>query len=57
LDWQAQAAAALEREHGIKAGSIPSRVWKHAFVRGLTPEQAAKDAAISAWNVRRLPSV
>src|SRR5262249_35164346 len=51
-DWQTMAAAVLEREHSIKAGSIPARVWKHAYVQGLSPEDAAKQAAISGYSVR-----
>jgi hypothetical protein len=50
--WQASASAALQREHGIAPGSIPARVWKHAYVQGLTPEAAADEAAVSAYNVR-----
>lgn len=47
-----QAAAALERRHPIKAAGIPAQVWRHAYVQGLTPEQAAEHAATSAYNVR-----
>jgi hypothetical protein len=50
--WQASATAALEQAHGVKAGTIPARVWKHAYVQGLTPEAAAKEAAVSAFNAR-----
>jgi hypothetical protein len=50
--WQARAAAALEAKHAIKAGTIPVRVWRHAYVRGLTPEEGAEHAARSAYNVR-----
>ena len=51
-DWQARAAAALEAKHAIKPGMIPARVWRHAFIQGLTPVQGAEHAARSAYNVR-----
>jgi hypothetical protein len=51
-EWQAQAAAALESKHAIKAGTIPARVWTKLFLRGLSPEAAADDAATSAFNMR-----
>jgi hypothetical protein len=51
-DWRARVATALERTHGISAGTIPAPVWKHAYVQGLTPEDAAEQAAVSAYNVR-----
>ncbi len=50
-EWHALAVATLLRAHGISAGSIPARVWRHAYVRGMTPEAAAEQAAVSAYNV------
>jgi hypothetical protein len=50
--WLARAKTALKRTHGVIPGTIPARVWKHAYVQGLTPELAAEQAATSAYNVR-----
>jgi len=52
MDWLSRAVAALERTHGVARGSVPARVWRHAYVLGLTPEQGADHAARSAYNVR-----
>jgi hypothetical protein len=48
--WQAEAAAAL-RQHGGKAGLVPNRVWTRLYVQGLTPEEAAEQADVSAYTV------
>lgn len=51
-NWRAHADAVLADKHGIAPGTIPARVWTKLFVRGLTPDAAADDAAVSAYNVR-----
>jgi len=35
----------LQQVYGIAPGTIAPRVWRHAYVRGLTPEAAANKAA------------
>jgi hypothetical protein len=50
--WQAAAVAILRLTHGVVPGTIPPHVWRRAYVRGLTLEAAAKEAAVSAYNVR-----
>ena|SRR5215831_11664517 len=50
--WMAQAGAELQRRHDIKAATIPPRVWTRLFIKGLSPEQAAEQAAVSAYNTR-----
>jgi hypothetical protein len=52
VTWKASAAAALEREHKINAGAIPPRVWRHLYVLNLSPEKAAEQTAVSAYNAR-----
>ena len=49
--WRAAAEAELERLYpGIRAGSIPERIWTNLYVRGLSPHEAAKAADAHAWN-------
>jgi hypothetical protein len=43
----------LERRHGVKASTIPARLWTKLYVRNLSPEAAAAEAAISAYNTKR----
>jgi hypothetical protein len=51
-DWQDRAAAELERVHGVKASTIPERVWKKLYVQNMTPQEAAEQAAVSAYTTR-----
>lgn len=51
-EWLKLAAAELERRHDVKAGTIPTRVWTRLFIRGLSPQEAAEQAAVSAFNTR-----
>jgi hypothetical protein len=46
--WQAQAAAVLERQHGVKL-IVPHRVWTRLYIRGLSPAEAAEQADVSAY--------
>ena len=50
--WHAVAAAILQQGHGTVLGTIPARVWRHAYVKGLTPEAAASEAATGAYSAR-----
>jgi hypothetical protein len=50
-EWHDQAAA-LEQAHSLKPSNIPTRIWRHAYVQGLSPDKAADHAARSAYNVR-----
>jgi hypothetical protein len=51
-EWAKRAAAELEQRHDIKAATIPTRVWTRLFIRGLSPQDAAEQAAVSAYNTR-----
>jgi hypothetical protein len=35
---------------GVRAGSIPERIWTNLYVRGLSPTEAARAADVHAWN-------
>ena len=49
--WRAAAEAELERLYpGVRAKSIPERIWTNLYVRGLSPHEAAKAADVHAWN-------
>jgi len=50
--WLAEAVANLQREHNINPSVIPIRVWRHLYIQGRTPHDAADKAAVSAHNVR-----
>jgi hypothetical protein len=46
--WEAQAVAAFN-QHDIVA-PIAERTWRDAFIRGLTPSEAAECALVDALN-------
>jgi len=46
--WKAQAVAAF-KQHDIIA-PIAERTWRNAFIRGLTPSEAAESALVDALN-------
>jgi hypothetical protein len=50
--WLADAAAALQLSHGVNPGRIPVRVWRHLDIQGRSPQEAAKQAAVSAYNTQ-----
>jgi hypothetical protein len=50
--WLADAVAALQREHNVNPGTIPISVWRHLYIQGRSPQQAADRAAVSAYNTR-----
>jgi hypothetical protein len=49
--WRREAEAELERLcPGVRATSIPERIWTNLYVRGLSPSEAARAADVHAWN-------
>jgi hypothetical protein len=52
VTWKARAAAELKRQHNINPGIIPARMWKHLYIQGRTPQKAAGQAAVSAYNAQ-----
>jgi predicted secreted protein len=51
-EWKDRAEVKLEHRHGVKASTIPARLWARLYVRNLSPEAAAAEAATSAYNTR-----
>jgi hypothetical protein len=49
-EWKDRAEVQLERGHGVKATTIPARVWKRLYSQGRSPKDAAEQAAVSAYN-------
>ena len=49
-DWFADATAILQDKHGIRATAVRQRTWTNWYIRGISPEEAAKHAAAEAWN-------
>ena len=50
-DWKDRAEFELERRHGVKASTIPTRVWRRLFIQGRSPQKAAEQA-VSAYDTR-----
>jgi hypothetical protein len=50
--WLADAVAALQREHNTNPAIIPVRIWRHLYIQGRAPQEAAAQAAVSAYNAR-----
>jgi hypothetical protein len=48
--WLADAVAELQRTHNINPSTIPMRLWRHLYIQGRSPQEAADKAAVSAWN-------
>ena len=53
-EWLERAESALLVEHGIRPIGIRPGAWTKMYIRGLTPEEAAKQVATEAFN--KLPS-
>jgi hypothetical protein len=53
--WKATAAVALGRQ-GIRPGVMREKEWRELFIRGKTPEDAARQAEMSYWNTARRSS-
>jgi hypothetical protein len=51
-EWKDRAEVKLERLHGVKASTIPARVWTKLYMQYLSAEAAAAEAATSAYDVR-----
>jgi hypothetical protein len=50
--WKIEAAADLANRHTVAPGTIPERLWRKLYIEGRTPERAADQAAVSAYNAR-----
>jgi hypothetical protein len=50
--WKLAALAHLTNRHDVKAGTIPERLWRHMYIQGRSPQKAADQAAVSAYNAR-----
>jgi dihydropteroate synthase len=48
--WKILAGADLLQRHDVKPGIIPERLWRKLYIRGMTPQKAADQAAVSANN-------
>jgi hypothetical protein len=48
--WKITAGADLLERHGVKPGVIPERLWRRLYIMGRTPQKAADEAAVSAYN-------
>ena len=50
--WKILAGADLLQRHDVKPGIIPERLWRKLYIRSMTPQKAADQAALSASNAR-----
>jgi hypothetical protein len=48
--WKILAGADLLGRHDVRPGIIPERLWRKLYVQGLSPQKAADQAAVSAYN-------
>lgn len=48
--WKIMAGADLLGRHDVRPGIIPERLWRKLYVQGLSPQKAADQAAVSAYN-------
>jgi hypothetical protein len=53
--WLAGAVAELQRKHNVNPSIIPIRVWRHLYIQGRTPHDAADKAAVPPTTRGRLP--
>jgi hypothetical protein len=51
FEWKDRAEVQLERRHGVKATTIPARVWTQLYIEGRSPKEAA-EAAVANYNTR-----
>jgi hypothetical protein len=49
--WKSRSAALLERQ-GLPLGVMREREWRQLYIRGKTPEDAAREAEMNYWNTR-----
>jgi hypothetical protein len=47
------AGADLLDRHDVEPGIVPERPWRNFYIRGLSPQEAADQAAVGTRNVRR----
>jgi hypothetical protein len=52
FEWKDRAEVQLERRHGVKATTIPARVWTRLYTEGRSPPEAAEQAAVSAYSTQ-----
>jgi hypothetical protein len=52
--WKILAGADLLQRHHVKPGIITGRLWRKLYIRGMTPQKAADQAAVSADRLKRL---
>jgi hypothetical protein len=52
-EWLERAEAVLQVAHGTKPDRVRPGAWTKMYIRGMTPEEAAQQAAPEALN--RLP--
>jgi hypothetical protein len=50
--WLAAAMAELQRKHNVNPAIIPVRVLRHQYIQGRSPQDAADQAAASAYNTQ-----
>jgi hypothetical protein len=50
--WKLAAVAGLASRHDVKPGTIPERLLRHMYIQGRSPQDAADQAAVSAYNAR-----
>jgi hypothetical protein len=50
-EWRARTAAELEQRYGVRWSTIPQREWTRLYVRGLSPQEAAAQADVIAYNM------
>jgi hypothetical protein len=48
--WKLESAADLANRHTVAPGTIPERLWRKLYIQGLSPQMAADQAAVSAYN-------
>jgi hypothetical protein len=48
--WKILALADLLERHDVKPATIPERLWRKLYIRGLSPQNAADQAAVSAYS-------
>jgi hypothetical protein len=55
-EWKDRAEVQLERRHGVKATTIPARVWTRLYGQGRSPKEAAEQALYLPTTPARLSS-
>jgi dihydropteroate synthase len=50
--WKILAGADLLGRHDVKPGTIPERLWRRLYIQRRSPQDAADQAAMSAYNTQ-----